>query len=76
MGMSTKTADKATRRTTMVPVTTMEKIPVLDDAERGELVASLRDAEEQIAAGDGHDYDSETFVAKLRALYGRRAQGV
>jgi hypothetical protein len=33
------------RRTTLVPVTTMEEIPVLSDEERARLTASLKEAE-------------------------------
>jgi hypothetical protein len=36
--MNSKTATRDKRRTTMVPVTTMEEIPVLSEAERDEFV--------------------------------------
>jgi hypothetical protein len=49
----------------MVPVTTMEEIPVLDDEERAELLAALKHAEEQIKAGKFVEYDPETFKARL-----------
>jgi hypothetical protein len=39
-------------RTTTVPVTTMEEVPVLSDAEREEFMASIREAEAQLDSGD------------------------
>jgi hypothetical protein len=36
------------RRTTTVPVTTMEEIPVLSDEERAQLMTRLKDAEKRI----------------------------
>jgi hypothetical protein len=59
--MRNKTAKAEPRRTTMVPVTTMEEIPVLSDREREELLASLKDAEARLAAGEGIEYDPKTF---------------
>jgi hypothetical protein len=57
------------RRTTMVPVTTMEEIPVLSDEERAALTADLRKAEARIKAGKGVDYDSKTFRNRLIGIY-------
>ena len=57
------------RRTTMVPVTTMEEIPVLTGKERAELVASLKDAQARIKAGKGVDYDPKTFKDRLLRIY-------
>jgi hypothetical protein len=56
-------------RTTMVPVTTMEEIPVLSEKEREELIASLKRAEARIDAGEAVDYDRKTFLARLVAIY-------
>jgi hypothetical protein len=61
------TTDK--RHTTMVPVTTMEEIPVLSDKEREELVASLKQAEARVKAGQAIDYDPKTFKDRLVAIY-------
>jgi len=64
----TATKDKR-RRTTMVPVTTMEELPVLSDKERAELRASLEQAEGRIKAGQGIDYDPKTFKQGLVDIY-------
>src|SRR4051794_30916539 len=64
----TATKDKR-RRTTMVPVTTMEELPVLSDSERAELRASLEEAEARIRAGHGIDFDPKTFKARLVDIY-------
>jgi hypothetical protein len=37
--------------TEVIPVTTMVEVPVLSDAERAELVASLQEAEAEIREG-------------------------
>jgi hypothetical protein len=67
--MSAKTAEKNSRQTTMVPVTTMEEVPVLSDEEKASLLASLKDAEARIKAGQGVDYDPKTFKERLLKLY-------
>ena len=68
--MTNKTATKdKRRRTTMVPVTTMEELPVLSDKERAELRAALEQAEGRIKAGQGIDYDSKTFKQRLVDIY-------
>jgi hypothetical protein len=68
--MSSKTAsgDKS-RRTTMVPVTTMEEIPVLSEQERAELLRSLKEAEARVTAGEAVDYDPATFKHRLIGIY-------
>jgi hypothetical protein len=53
----------------MVPVTTMEELPVLSDKEREELRTSLEQAEERIKAGRGIDYDPKTFTRRLVEIY-------
>lgn len=40
------------RKSTVMPVTTMEEVPVLSDEEKEELLASLQQAQTEIAAGD------------------------
>ena len=57
------------RRTTVVPVTTMEEIPVLSEKERASLVASLRKAEGRMKAGKGVEYDPKTFKDRLIGIY-------
>ena len=73
VGMSNKSASSETkakrRRTTTVPVTTMEEIPVLSDQERTELTNSLQDAEDRVKAGKAIDYDPKTFKNRLIGIY-------
>ena len=52
-----------------VPVTTMEEIPVLSETERADLVASLKEAEARIQAGEGIDYDPKNFKKCLVDIY-------
>jgi hypothetical protein len=56
------------KRTTLIPVTTMEEVPVLSDAERAELVESLENAKKEIDAGHCVDHDSSNFVDRLMAV--------
>jgi hypothetical protein len=68
--MTTRTAGKGkTRRTTMVPVTTMEEVPVLSEAERTDLLKSLKEAEARTKAGEAADYDPKTFTKRLIEIY-------
>ena len=68
--MASRTSTKAKRRrTTTVPVTTMEEIPVLSSKERERLLQSLERAEARIKAGKGIDYDSKTFKDRLLRIY-------
>jgi hypothetical protein len=68
--MASDTAAKSKRRrTTMVPVTTMEEIPVLTEKERADLLASLKAAEARIKAGDYTEYDSKKFRARFMRIY-------
>jgi hypothetical protein len=68
--MTNKTATKdKSRRTTSVPVTTMEEIPVLSEKERADFVASLKEAEARVKAGKAIDYDSKTFKKRLLDIY-------
>ena len=67
--MTTKA--KPGRRTTTVPVTTMEEVPVLDPRERDQLLDDLREAGAQIAAGKGADYQPKRFRDRLLRIYRR-----
>ena len=68
--MTTKSATKdKRRRTTMVPVTTMEEIPVLSEQERAELLTSLKQAEARVKAAKAIDYDPKTFKRRLVGIY-------
>ena len=53
----------------MVPVTTMEEIPVLREEERSALLTSLKEAEARAKAGEAIDYDAKTFKDRLRGIY-------
>ena len=53
----------------MVPVTTMEEIPVLSDRERAQLSDSLKEAQGRLNAGKGIDYDRKTFKDRLLRIY-------
>jgi hypothetical protein len=66
---ATRPAKDKRRRTTSVPVTTMEDIPVLTDAERAALLASLKEAEAQIKAGDYTEYDRKKFRERFMRIY-------
>jgi hypothetical protein len=68
MTAKTATKDKG-RRTTVVPVTTMEEIPVLSDKERADLVKSLKDAQARVRAGKAVDHDPKTFKKRLVQIY-------
>ena len=68
MNDETATTDKR-RRTTMVPVTTMEEIPVLSETEREELLTSLKEAEARANAGQAADYDPKSFKDRLVGIY-------
>jgi hypothetical protein len=67
MAGKTTTTDK--RRTTMVPVTTMEEVPVLSEEERVQLRVLLEQAEVRINAGEGIDYDAKAFKKRLTDVY-------
>ena len=71
MASKTDTEDNS-RRTTSVPVTTMEDVPVLSEYERADLVASLNDAEARVKAGKAVDYDSKTVRKRLIGIYQQR----
>ena len=62
------TAADSRKRTTRIPVTTMEEVPVLSDSERTELVASLEKAKAEVAEGDCVEHDSSTFVDHLMSV--------
>lgn len=67
--MIAKTADRKRRRTIMVPVTTMEEIPVLAEDERADLIKSLKEAEARVKGGQAVDHDSKTFKSRLLGIY-------
>ena len=62
----------------MVPVTTMEEVPVLSPDERAALITSLEAAEARVKAGDFVEYDPATFKDRLLDIHrkAKRAKGV
>jgi hypothetical protein len=56
------------RRTTMVPVTTVEENPVLSERECAQLLAALRQAEKRVKAGKAIDYDPKAFKRRLTGI--------
>ncbi|MFN3350589.1 hypothetical protein [Pseudorhodoplanes sp.] len=68
--MTTKSNRKLEpRATTMVPVTTMEELPVLTEGERAKLLADLKTAEAEAAAGQSVEFDPEAFEKRLLDIY-------
>ena len=65
--MSTN-ANPKTRRTTMMPVTTMEEVPVVSEAERAKMIASLKAAETRVAAGRYVEHEPDAFVDRLMQI--------
>ncbi len=66
--MATK-SDQKSPRTALVPITTMEEIPVLSAQERAEFINSLEAAEGRIEAGDFAEYDPEKFEDRLLDIH-------
>ena len=66
---ATKASKDQRRRTTIVPVTTMEEIPVLSDKERADFIDALNEAERRLHAGDAIEYGSKTFKDRLVGIY-------
>jgi hypothetical protein len=56
------------RETMAVPVVTMEEVPVLTERERADLVASLKQAEADIAVGKAKPFDREEFKKRFLAI--------
>ena len=54
--------------TVMAPVTTMNEMPLLTEAEQAAMLAELKAAEEPITAGHGTAHDAQTFVAGMEAI--------
>jgi len=52
----------------------MEEIPVLSQAERDELLKSLKEAEVRAKAGQTTEYDPKTFKDRLIGIYRRSKQ--
>jgi hypothetical protein len=67
--MAKATTKPKLRRTTTVPVTTLEEVPMLTESERAALLKSLADAEARIRTGKAIDYDQKTFKKRLLSIY-------
>ena len=69
-GCATYARMSATRpaKTTWIPVTTMEEMPLLDDEELNELVGSLKEGEAEIAAGKFAVLEPRMFADEMLAI--------
>jgi hypothetical protein len=56
------------RQTMVVPVVTMEEVPVLTDRERADFVASLKQAEADVAAGRATPFNRDEFKRRFLAV--------
>jgi len=56
------------RKIMVVPVVTMEEVPVLSEGERRDLVASLKQAEADVAVGKAKSFDREDFKKRFLAI--------
>jgi len=57
------------RRTALVPVTTLEDLPILTEAEEKDLLGSLDQAESEIRSGKSIKYDPKIFRDRLLGIY-------
>lgn len=56
------------RETALVPVVTLEEVVLPTEEEREELLASLAEAEADIAAGRTTPFDRESFLKEFLAI--------
>jgi hypothetical protein len=54
--------------TTIVPIVTLEEVSVPNERERAELLASLRQADAEVAAGRAKPFDREEFKRRFLAI--------
>ena len=54
--------------TMVVPVITMEEVPVLSERERADFVASLKQAEADVAAGKAKPFNRQEFTKRILAI--------
>ena len=68
--------DRSSAKTQTIPVTKIVEVPVFDEAARAEMVASLREAEADIAAGRARTFTADAFADWLaeRGLAARQAK--
>ena len=67
--MRANIVDKKRRRTTTVPVVTMEEIPILTESESIALREALSVAEARVKVGKGVNYNPKTFKNRLLNIY-------
>jgi hypothetical protein len=70
--------ERKNRRTTMVPVTTMEEVPLLSQKERAALISSLEEADARVKAGQGIEYDPSALKDRLLNIHrkAKRTKGL
>ena len=56
------------RETMVVPVITMEEVPILSEGERADFVASLKQAEADVAAGKAKPFNRQEFTKRFLAI--------
>ena len=56
------------KETMIVPIVTFEEVPVPTERERAELLASLKQAEADVAAGKAKPFDREEFRRRFLAV--------
>jgi hypothetical protein len=52
----------------VVPIVTLEEVPVPSEREQAELLASLKQAEADVAAGKAKAFDREEFRRRFLAI--------
>ena len=67
-GMMKKSAPNAKRETMVVPVVTMEEVAVLSERERADLIASLKQADAEVAAGKIKPFNRKAFKKRFLAV--------
>ena len=67
-GMMKKSAPNARHETMVVPVVTMEEVAVLNERERADLIASLKQADAEVAAGKAKPFNREAFKKRFLAV--------
>ena len=63
-----KTTVHEQRDTMVVPVVSVEEVPVPTERERSDLIASLRQAEAEVAAGTAKPFNRATFKERFLAI--------
>jgi hypothetical protein len=56
------------RQTMVIPVVTMEEVPVLTDQERADFIASVKRAEADVAAGKAKPFNRKEFKQRFLAI--------